>query len=475
MSTRVPLDTPVSPAPGHRWRNWTLLCSVLVLGLAGVYSYLAYLSDQRLQEALAEAERLDSDWRLEDMEAKRPVVPDDENATLAIAAAKKLAPGAWVNTIYEALEPRPDTPQQLNTEQTKALREELQKLQPALVEARRLAQLPRARYDFSWKGDWIGKVVSVVQPVRTVTNLLQYDAMLRCQDGDLDGALVSCRAILNASRSLRDQPLLISLLVRLACHQVALATLNRILAQGQPSEEALSQLQRMLEEEEAEPLLLTAFRGERANADALLEAVIRGDVAAAQVYSPGYIPGSPAADRLLSTVLGGSVRGNRGALLKYMNRVVEIAKLPEQEQYRELDQLLANLPRQTMFVRQMASSMTKVGEATRRGQALLRSALVLVAAERYRLKHGRWPEALTDLVPDYLRFVPADPYDGAPLRYRRLADGVVSYSVGLDGQDNGGTLDPSRPLSPGTDVGYRLWDIDRRRQPAPADTAGTPP
>lgn len=53
--------------------------------------------------------------------------------------------------------------------------------------------------------------------------------------------------------------------------------------------------------------------------------------------------------------------------------------------------------------------------------------------------------------------VPLDAYDGKPIRYRRLADGVVVYSVGADGKDDGGKA--------GADLGYRLWDVDRRRQP----------
>jgi hypothetical protein len=44
------------------------------------------------------------------------------------------------------------------------------------------------------------------------------------------------------------------------------------------------------------------------------------------------------------------------------------------------------------------------------------------------------------------------------------------------GRDNGGSLERERPLAPGTDLGYRLWDVDRRRQPAPApvNPEGTP-
>ena len=38
--------------------------------------------------------------------------------------------------------------------------------------------------------------------------------------------------------------------------------------------------------------------------------------------------------------------------------------------------------------------------------------------------------------------MPTDPFDGAPLRYRRFAKGYVIYSIGSDGHDDGGREKP---------------------------------
>jgi hypothetical protein len=43
-----------------------------------------------------------------------------------------------------------------------------------------------------------------------------------------------------------------------------------------------------------------------------------------------------------------------------------------------------------------------------RYQTNMQAAIVAVVAERYRLKHGRWPRALTDLVPEFLQKVPGE-------------------------------------------------------------------
>jgi hypothetical protein len=72
---------------------------------------------------------------------------------------------------------------------------------------------------------------------------------------------------------------------------------------------------------------------------------------------------------------------------------------------------------------------------TRRRQAILACAL-----HRYRLDHdGRFPERLEALVPTYVEAVLRDPIDGAPMRYRLDdAKGIVLYSLGNDGSDDGG-------------------------------------
>lgn len=70
--------------------------------------------------------------------------------------------------------------------------------------------------------------------------------------------------------------------------------------------------------------------------------------------------------------------------------------------------------------------------------------LAAVALERYRLRHGEWPAELAALTPEFLEQVPWDWMSGEPLRYRRNHDGsYLLYSVGLDGQDDGG--DPTPP------------------------------
>ncbi len=70
--------------------------------------------------------------------------------------------------------------------------------------------------------------------------------------------------------------------------------------------------------------------------------------------------------------------------------------------------------------------------------ALQRVTEVALALRLYRKEHGRYPEDLRALVPKFLPSVPSDPYDGKPLRYRKLAKGFKVWSVGGNRKDDGG-------------------------------------
>jgi hypothetical protein len=68
----------------------------------------------------------------------------------------------------------------------------------------------------------------------------------------------------------------------------------------------------------------------------------------------------------------------------------------------------------------------------------LDQARVACTLERHRLAHGAYPETLTALVPQFLKAIPHDLFDGQPLRYQRRGENFVLYSIGPDLEDNHG-------------------------------------
>jgi hypothetical protein len=164
-----------------------------------------------------------------------------------------------------------------------------------------------------------------------------------------------------------------------------------------------------------------------------------------------------------------------------MNKAVEAARLPPEKHEEAFGRVEKELSAsQTVLVRVLVPSLIHVSRSYRRNQANLRCAAIGVSAEQYRLKHNEWPATLEELVKaKLLETVPVDPFDGRPLRYKTLPDGVVIYAVGEDGVDNGGVLNRSHRFQQGTDFGFRLWDVGARRQaslpPPPPEELGGPP
>ena len=60
----------------------------------------------------------------------------------------------------------------------------------------------------------------------------------------------------------------------------------------------------------------------------------------------------------------------------------------------------------------------------------------------------RLPANLAQLVPEYLKRVPIDPFSGKPIIYRLEESNWLLYSVGQDGVDDGGV--PAGGSVPGT-------------------------
>ena len=89
------------------------------------------------------------------------------------------------------------------------------------------------------------------------------------------------------------------------------------------------------------------------------------------------------------------------------------------------------------FQRQGQTLLARAAEA----EARRRLIVAAIAVERFRLANHCYPDSLAKLEPNFLKTCPNDFMDGKCLRYRRTDDDrFLLYSVGIDGTDDGGTL-----------------------------------
>jgi hypothetical protein len=102
----------------------------------------------------------------------------------------------------------------------------------------------------------------------------------------------------------------------------------------------------------------------------------------------------------------------------------------------------------------LAPAIRKVYAAQERAEQVARNVQIAFALAAYQKDHGKYPERLTDLAPKYLPQVPDDLFSNRPLMYRRTAQGYLLYSVGHNGQDDGGKSFADDP--PGDDLRVQM-------------------
>jgi hypothetical protein len=117
--------------------------------------------------------------------------------------------------------------------------------------------------------------------------------------------------------------------------------------------------------------------------------------------------------------------------------------------------------------------------------AMLRLLMTELVIRLFRNDHGRLPESLDELAPQYVSAPPIDPFSGGLQIFRRTDDGYLLYSVGPDGVDDGGRFTTLQDVALARGTGTRIrFDIDAgaynrssQQTPAPvgtSDSAGAP-
>jgi hypothetical protein len=422
-----------------------------------------------LLEAEENADKLDPGWRFQDLQARRAKIPDASNGALAVLDAGKTLTIPWSEEDLSSDLIRLGSLAPLSAKQVAALKEALAKNAPPLREASRLADLPTGRYPEAFTGGICGTPLLHLETIVALKQLLFCDALKHIHDGDLDAALRSDRALLNSGRSIGDEPTSHSQLIRASLHMLDAQALERILAHGQPSDAAMKETQLLFEDEGNQNLLLQGARGLRAGRQELMQLILESKADLNQLQRV-----SDTGERALakyvndyftnSTALQASmVRKLHAWLLNYLTYFVAIAKLPQDKQPESLQVLLSTLADCPKAGRILVPELSNFVLNFNVSQVFQRCSAVALALERYRQAKGAWPESLNALVPSYLSAVPLDPFDGKPLRYRQYpGEGVVVYSIGTDGKDNEGKFDSLNTYRDGTDIGIRLWNVDKR-------------
>jgi hypothetical protein len=312
-----------------------LVCLAIPVGLE---LYQRHQAQRELDEVVTSLDQADPRWRLEHVEADRIQVAPEKNSAVTIAAAASLLPAEWKPETYdEVLNVR--LPVEFTEEQADRLTKELQAVAAAVQKARLLKDQPVGRHPLKYTPNWIETLVPHVHQTRTIASLLELDVRDSAHRKDIRQAWESSRALLNSGRSLVDEPLLISVLVRIAIDAYAINSLERALAQGEFLPAQLQEMQEGLEEEAASPLFLPGIRGERAGIHLVVTNIASGKISIADLATLGHKNGrdnTSWADPIYMFFAHSMVLKSHATILRRETEMVEAAKQPPAERYTAL-------------------------------------------------------------------------------------------------------------------------------------------
>ena len=438
----------MTAAPPRRRRRWPWVVAFVVAAVSVLPAWYLTTRWQGQRELAAVAAELDANnpnWRLPDLIATRndAVRKLPTNSADTIAAVAKLLPQDWDRQLDDTRWHADGPPnRQPTADEADRLRAVLGRTAAALRAAGPLRDQPVGGSLITvpdLKTFMANLDLTPIQERRGVASVLSIAAAVAALDGDPSAAVGHLRAGLNAARSIGDEPTLIAQLVRIACTQVAVRSAERVLGLCQPDAE-LAGLQAAFEREASERFFQAGLRGELASVDQTMTNIYAGSG-----YSPYSAHDHASALRLLQAAVADAGRPS-----------------PSRTEYAAAEQaVMAEWPQRVAMTRLLAPAVSKVSEADVRGQAYTRAAAVAVACERHRRATGSWPTALADIPKSVLAEVPADPFDGQPIRYKRTTDGAVVYSVGPNRADDGGQWFPTG--GPDGDIVFRLFDPAARR------------
>jgi hypothetical protein len=324
--------------------------------------------------------------------------------------------------------------------------------QEALEIAYTASKLSKSRYPLEY-ADGPNMNVAHLAGLKRIVKLLDCQAVFLAETRDADGAARAIESSLNVARSLDNEPILISQLTASGLLTISCGSLERVLCRIPLSDEWLSKLSGKLNSVEATNRFLTGLIGERAfdgeiirlaqdDVRQMITIANRGAGDEEKTDMPRRNPG-------IGWRFLGFFERDRNFFLRAMEtNILVAATMPPASLSltNEADRLDAQARGGYYIFSSLllpGLSHTVIRDASTR--ATLRVALTAVAVERWRLAHSaEIPDSLETLVPAILPSIPTDPFDGQPLRFKRLARGYVIYSVGPDRQDDGGRERPQR-------------------------------
>jgi fructose-specific component phosphotransferase system IIB-like protein len=325
-----------------------------------------------------------------------------------------------------------------------------------LAPLRAASDRPYARYPVVYDLDnpW-GILLPHLGNVKRNVQRLQLRACAELAAGKIDDAFADVKLMLYLADSVKNEPFLISYLVRIVCVQLAIQPVWDGLAEHAWSDAQLRELQTSFQQYDFVADMKEPLDSERAAAILTADLLARGKYNFNILTADPSQSGSGAADVFGRMVPRGWYDLEKLHYCQLFQLQLTGAFDTEKRQVfprrieadtNALAQAFAGrYPFSTICVRHqllaviLLPALHKIPMRAAAAQTAVDEAAIACALERYRLANGQFPENLDALIPKFISSLPHDVISGGPYKYRRTHDGqFILYSVGWNEKDDGG-------------------------------------
>jgi hypothetical protein len=263
------------------------------------------------------------------------------------------------------------------------------------------------------------------------TRILGIDAVLKAEDGNVEEAIEQCLAARRLLKMYLKEPFLTNYLLATACIKQVAVCLNKIVSDRQIETDMLRKILREWNSSPWREGLAWSFESERIF---VLESSVL------------FLKGE---HELINSDLGGKLfywvfrpvyKSEIIWLMGNYDRLLKAAEMPyyASKDAKELEQRINSTPWYYKMAGSFLPNAVTVLFKRATLNAMFETARVGIACKIYKNMHGDFPDDLTELSPEILEEISADPFTGHPLIYKKQESGIVVYSVGSNLKDDGG-------------------------------------
>ena len=460
-----------------RWVKLLLVAVTLALLGLGTLHLLGRASTARWQRYAARLRSGGDPLTFEEIEARRSKIPEELNGALVIErlseALNNMGEARWdvdsAVLVFGGGRDGVDFFKGIPRYRIEPSRSYLEEHRDLLDKLSVLRDMSAGRFELPLDADHMPTALPNLSPLRSAAKLQYLDSVLALVDGDVERAAAKVRVLSHISGTLNEQPLLIPQLVQISIDAFTKRGIENILRVGRVEHRVLDALSEIVEARLAGGTMKWALLGERAYFVATCDAMADGKLPMAALAG-----GAPSGGVWYLPVM--LIRENQMRGVELLTGLVEAADDPTalMKAGQRIDKEIPAMPPTRVIIRIIMPSLLRSVVLQLSITAQLQCTRLGLAAERFRLKEGRLPESLDELVPDYIDSVPTDPFDGQPMRLAVTEKGIVIYSIGEDLVDDGGLVARQETKPHLRDFGFRLFKPEQRGllltdEPPPGD------